>query len=137
VAAVVLDCSVTLSWFMPDEGGSDAHGLRTLVTDNGAVVPMLWPIEIGNVFLSATRARRVSLAQRQAAIDSLAKLPIEIDGETLVRALTDTLALGDRFRLSLYDACYLELALRRELPLATLDKDLSNAGRKAGVSIMS
>jgi hypothetical protein len=51
MAAVVLDCSATLSWFMPDEDGPQARDLRTLVTDQGAVVPMLWPIEIGNVFV--------------------------------------------------------------------------------------
>ena len=76
MAAVVLDCSAALSWFMPDEDRPQARDLRTLVTDQGAVVPMLWPIEMGNVFVIAMRGRRISASQRMAAIAALGELPI-------------------------------------------------------------
>jgi predicted nucleic acid-binding protein len=137
VAAVVLDCSATLSWFMPDEDGPQARELRTLVTDQGAVVPMLWPIEMGNVFVMAMRGRRISAPQRTVAIAALAELPIEIDADTLTKVWTDTLALADKLRLTVYDACYLELAHRRGLPLATLDKELHAAAKKVGVRVFA
>jgi predicted nucleic acid-binding protein len=135
VPVVILDCSTTLSWFMPDENGTDAEALRTTIAEQGAVVPALWPIELGNAFAFATRARRVTTAQRAAALDALGQLPIEIDDETLIRIWTDTLALADTLRLTIYDACYLELAKRRRLPLATLDKELRAAARKIGVAL--
>jgi predicted nucleic acid-binding protein len=122
---------------MPDEDGPEARHLRTLVTDQGAVVPMLWPIELGNVFVFAMRNHRISPTQRMAAITALGQLPIEIDTETLSQIWTATLALADRLRLTVYDACYLELAERRRLPLATLDKELRNAARKLGVPLLA
>lgn len=137
VAAVVLDCSATLSWFMPDEDRPQARDLRTLVTDEGAVVPMLWPIEMGNVFVMAMRGRRISASQRMAAIAALGDLPIEIDAETLTKIWANTLALADQLRLTVYDACYLELAYRRSLPLATLDKELHTAAKKIGVRVLA
>jgi predicted nucleic acid-binding protein len=136
VAAVVLDCSVAISWFMPDENGARARDLRTLVTDNGAVVPMLWPIELGNALVFAMRGQRMTPAQRAAAIEMMGELPIEIDADTLAKVWNDTLALADRFRLTLYDACYLELAQRRALPLATLDKELRAAARKLSMPLL-
>jgi predicted nucleic acid-binding protein len=136
VAALVLDCSVTLSWFMPDEGDAQGAEVRTLVTDEGAVVPMLWPIELGNALLFAMRGRRVTSAQRKTAIEALGQLPIEIDPKTLAKVWSDTLTLADELRLTLYDACYLELAKRRALPLATLDKELRAAGRKLGIPLL-
>jgi predicted nucleic acid-binding protein len=136
VVAVVLDCSAALSWFMPDEDGTEARELRGLVTDQGAWVPMLWPIELANAFVCAMRARRISAAQRAAALDALGELPIEIDPETLVKIWTDTLALAERLRLTAYDACYLELAQRRRLPLATLDKELRSAAKKLGIPLL-
>ncbi|MBX9841725.1 MAG: type II toxin-antitoxin system VapC family toxin [Xanthobacteraceae bacterium] len=136
MAALVLDCSATLSWFMPDEGGPGAAELRERVTNEGAVVPVLWPIEVGNVFLFAMRGRRIDPAQRAAALEALGQLPIEIDTGTLNEIWTATLALADELRLTLYDACYLELARRRALPLATLDKELRTAGRKLGIPLL-
>jgi predicted nucleic acid-binding protein len=133
---MVLDCSVALSWLMADEGGANAIELRRRVTDEGAVVPMLWPLELGNALVFAMRGRRVSLEQRAAALEAIGQLPIEIDADTLVRAWTDTLALADKLRLTLYDACYLELAQRRRLPLATLDKELRTAAGKLGVALL-
>ena len=133
LAALVLDCSVTMTWFMPDETTAQARKLRSRVTDEGAIVPALWPIEVGNAFLFAVSDRRASAGLRAAALEALGHLPIEIDDETLTRAWFDTLALADRFRLTLCDACYLELAQRRKLPLATLDAELYAAGRRLGV----
>lgn len=85
---------------MPDEGAPEARNLQTLVTDGGAVVPALWPIELGNVLVFAVGRRRISLAQRAAAIAASGELPIEIDSETLAQIWNDTLALADKLRLA-------------------------------------
>jgi predicted nucleic acid-binding protein len=137
MVAVVLDCSAALSWLMPDEDGPQARNLRALVTDEGAIVPMLWPIELGNVFVFAVRNRRLNPAQRAAAIAAIRQLPIEIDRETLSRIWTATLELADKLRLTVYDACYLELAQRRRLPLATFDKELRSAAKKLNVPLLA
>jgi predicted nucleic acid-binding protein len=136
VAAAVLDCSITLSWFIPDEDNPTGRALQDLVTNQGAVVTMLWPIEMGNAFLLATRRRRVTAAQRAEALDALGQLPIEIDGETLNKIWTDTLVLADELGLTVYDACYLELARRRRLPLATLDLELRTAAKKIDIPLL-
>jgi predicted nucleic acid-binding protein len=97
---------------------------------------MLWPIELGNEFVFAVRSRRVDANQLAAALEAIGHLPIEIDSDTLVQAWTDTLALADRLRLTLYDVCYLELAHRRRLPLATYDKELRAAATKLDVPLL-
>ena len=136
MVALVLDCSVTMTWFIPDEAAAQDRALRERVTDEGAIVPALWPIEVGNAFVFAVRGRRASAELRAAALEALGQLPIEIDDQTLSRVWSDALALADRFRLTLYDACYLELAQRRELPLASRDRDLRNAARKLGTPLL-
>jgi predicted nucleic acid-binding protein len=136
VTALVVDCSATMAWFMPDEGSIESEAVRVRVTDEGAVVPTLWPIEVGNTFLLAVRHRRISAEHRIRALQDLARLPINIDTETLTRAWGETSALAERFRLTIYDACYLELARRRTLPLATLDGDLRAAGDALGIEVL-
>ncbi len=133
---IVLDCSTALSWFIPDEDSTAARELRERVVREGAVVPSLWPIEVGNVLVFAMRRRRIDAAQRLAALEAFGELPIEIDTETLTKVWRETLNLADEFRLTLYDACYLELAHRRELPLATHDQELRAAGKKLGIELL-
>lgn len=127
----VLDCSVAISWFMPDEPSDSS--LLDLITEKGAVVPSLWPLEIGNVLLIAERKKRITLEQRKKAIHALAELPISVDMMTSDHAWLETMEIAERYSLTLYDASYLELALRRSLPLATFDSSLKQAAQLAGV----
>jgi predicted nucleic acid-binding protein len=136
VTALAVDCSATIAWFMPDEASAQSEAVRTRVTDEGAIVPALWPIEVGNTFLLAVRYRRISAEQRIRAVQALTALPISIDDETLSRAWQETSTLAERFRLTLYDACYLELAQRRNLPLATLDRELRTAATALGLTLL-
>jgi predicted nucleic acid-binding protein len=135
VPPVILDASAVLAWLLPDEHNSTAQKLLDRVAEDGAIVPMHWPIEVGNAMLIALRRRRISAVQRDDGIAQLIDLQITVDQETLDYLWTATLALADRHRLSLYDACYLELAQRRALPLATLDGDLRHAAQAAGVAL--
>ncbi len=133
MSAFVLDCSVTISWFMPDE----SFNLNFLdqVAEEGAIVPSLWSLEIGNVLLIAERKKRITLEQRQKSIHILMELPIVVDTMTSSHAWLETMELAERYNLTLYDASYLELSLRRSLPLATFDKSLRKAAESSGVII--
>jgi len=132
----VIDCSATIAWFMPDEHDAGSEQLLDLVTDEGALVPSLWPLEVANALLFAVRRNRVSRTHCERALESLVRLPIEIDTETTGRAWGPTFELSVRFGLTIYDATYLELAQRRELPLASLDRKLRAASRALGLSLL-
>lgn len=132
----VLDSSLTIAWFVPDERSTPTQILLERAGEEGALVPDFWRLEIGNALLLATRRKRLTIPQRAEALRNLASLPIEVDSETSLYAWHATLELADRFRLTLYDACYLELAQRRALPLATLDRDLRAAGKALGIEVL-
>ena len=134
--SLVLDSSLTLSWFFEDERTTATTAVLERVVEGGAVVPMLWRLEIANALQSGLRRGRIDAAFRDATLSDLSQLDIVSDPETDSHAWAETLQLADRFRLTLYDAAYLELALRAGLPLATLDAGLAKAATTAGVSIL-
>jgi predicted nucleic acid-binding protein len=130
---IVVDASVSLAWFFEDERTPPIVAVSNSVGLTGAVVPALWRLEVANGFRMAIRRGRIEPAFRDASLIRLARLPIEIDEETNLHAWQVTLSLADRYDLTPYDAAYLELAQRRRLPLATLDRRLSKAAKDAGV----
>ena len=99
-------------------------------------MPEIWPLEIANALLVAERRRRMREKDIERAINDLAALPITIDQETHQRALKATFSLASKYKLSSYDAAYLELAQRTRSPLATLDKKLRSACRAAGIELL-
>jgi predicted nucleic acid-binding protein len=133
---MILDSSVTVAWFMPDEDTAESRAVLHEVIENGAVVPIHWPIEVGNALLVAMRGRRISPEKRRDALAQLIRLTITTDRQTADEAWGISLDLADRFGLTLYDACYLELAQRRDLPLATLDKDLRKAAKALDIALL-
>ena len=134
--AFVLDCSVTMAWVFPDEAHESTDALRESLIKDSAVVPVLWPIEVGNVLLVATRRGRIIEDDWPRIRDDLGALPIDVDPESCDRVLDAVLPIANEHNLSVYDAMYLELALRLGLPLATLDRKLIAAGKAAGVEIL-
>jgi predicted nucleic acid-binding protein len=130
--SLVLDPSLALSWYFEDERTAAVDALLDQVTEAGAVVPALWRLEIANGFQVAIRRKRIDAEFRDRALTQLAAMPITVDPETTTYAWTATLQLCDHFRLTPYDAAYLELAQRRKLPLATLDKELRAAAQAVG-----
>ena len=132
----VVDCSFTMTWVFPDEATDATHALRESLVNDMAIVPALWPIEVGNVLAVATRQGRIRVQDWKRIQGDLAALPIEIDAETPQRVWPAILPLAFEHKLSVYDATYLELALRLELPLATLDKQLRAACRAAKVKVL-
>ena len=132
----VIDASVTLAWILQDEHTLHTDQLFDAIANTGAVVPSLWRLEVANVLQLSVCRGRISQKYRDASLVSLKALPIEIDSETDVQAWDATLQLADRFRLTLYDAAHLELALRRSLPIATRNAELADAARLASVVVL-
>jgi predicted nucleic acid-binding protein len=133
----VLDCSVTAAWFFHDEAVPAIDELLDQLNEGArAVVASFWALEVGNTLLVAERRKRCSIAESSHFLAILDALPIEADAETASRATTTTLALARTHSLTVYDAAYLEIAMRRNLPLATLDKDLRAAAKKNGVGCL-
>jgi predicted nucleic acid-binding protein len=132
----VLDSSVALSWCFEDERSAAGEALLYRVAEAGAVAPLLWPLEILNGLMTAERRRRLDAARRRRLAGFLNDLPVTLDADTASRAWNDTLRLAEQHRLTMYDAVYLELALRLDLPLASLDRDLRRAGHAAGVALL-
>jgi predicted nucleic acid-binding protein len=134
--SLVIDSSITLSWCFEDERTDVTATLLYRVAETGALVPALWRLEVANGLQVAVRRGRIDVAYRDATIADLRDLAIDVDPETDRRAWSEILQLADRFRLTLYDAAYLELAQRRQLPLASLDNELRAAGQMLGVPLL-
>lgn len=130
---LIVDCSVSAAWVLGEQGLHAARMLKA-VADRGAVVPPLWRIEMVNVLRSSIRRGRIDEAHAHRALGLLQELPIEVDGS--LPGASELLALACRHGLTAYDACYLELAMRRGLALATLDTSLARAAEEAGCAVM-
>jgi len=132
----VLDNSVTMRWFFGDgEPRELAYAGKVLdaMKTASAIVPVTWGLEVANVIARAEAKGLVTEARGGAFLEMLEGVDIEVDTATFEHALSDTLQLARRYRLSAYDASYLELALRQGIAIATLDEDLHKAAKKAGV----
>lgn len=133
----VLDCSATLPWAFGSEATKETDALLTLLADGGkAWVPALWHLEVANALLGAQRRGRIDAAGIQQFLATLELLEIEVDPDTMTVAWSRSLILAESHGLTAYDAAYLELALRRGLPLASLDTDLRRTMKRAGGSLM-
>jgi len=135
----VLDASVALLWLAPESNpAGTGYATTTLMAlkQSQAVVPSLFALEIANVVAKLESKGVVTEADSQRYIAVLGCLNISVDQATAAHALGDTLNLARRYKLSAYDAAYLELALRAGLPLATLDAGLAKAATTAGVSVL-
>jgi len=132
----VVDNSVALAWRFEDEHIQPIMDLLDRVAETGAIAPSLWPLEALNGLLMAERRRRLDPKRRQRLAGFLHGLPVTLDAETADQAWTATARLAERYRLTLYDAAYLELAQRRKLPLATLDQDLIRAEKALGMTLL-
>lgn len=132
----VVDASIVMSWYFDDEKSSGSDGVLEAVGQSGATVPAHWRLEVANSLRTAVIRGRVAAAYRNAVLEALSGLPIETDPETVRHVWGATLALADKHRLTPYDAAYLELAIRRQVALATLDKVLKSAALAEGIDVL-
>jgi predicted nucleic acid-binding protein len=134
--SLVIDSSATLAWIYPDEVTDAIRRVFDRVDAGGCFVPTLWRLEVANGLTYAVRRGRITAAFRAEALSVLDMLAISVDIETGAHAWTTTLQLADRFRLTVYDASYIELAQRCALPLAALDADMCDAARSLGLEVI-
>jgi predicted nucleic acid-binding protein len=133
--AFVLDCSVTLPWFLEDERTAFTDSLLFAAKRSEYWVPGIWCLEFPNALLVAERRRRIDRLHRIEALDQIPKLQIKVDAEPVdLKAVS---AVAEKHDLSTYDAAYLELAMRQGLGLITLDRDLADAAAAEGVPVQS
>ncbi|TVR66324.1 MAG: PIN domain-containing protein [Gemmatimonadales bacterium] len=132
----VLDASVVLSWAFEDE--RDASALRVLerLRESEAVTSSIWPLEVSNALLAAQRRGRIDPADAARFASHLLVLPIVVEPVERRASLVDLRRLAQDHDLSSYDASYLDVALRRGIPLATMDMALSRAAESAGVALV-
>lgn len=129
----VLDGSITLAWLFEDEADAYEEAVEDSLIEASAVVPSLWYLEVANGALIGERRKRTTEVKVTQFFTLLKSLPITADEETVVKAWQETLQLARTHKLSVYDAAYLELAIRRGLPLATPDEDLTATAAAVGV----
>lgn len=127
----IVDASLSAAWFLPDEANPLTESALQATATEDVWVPALWMLEISNLLLRAQRRKRITAEKRLELVAAASSLRIKVDREPVL--ITQIDALAARYGLSAYDAAYLELALRRRLPLATRDDALAGAMVKAGV----
>lgn len=136
MSVVVVDSSIALSWCFEDEASPETDRLFERVRDDGAIVPGLWHLELSNVLLQAEKRGRITASDVAVRLDLIAELPIVTDQETATRAWREILNMARKEGLTTYDATYLELAVRRGLPLLTKDNELIRAAKRLGVDVL-
>lgn len=129
----VLDASIALAWLLNEEAGPQADRAWLRLKDGDALVPQLWHFEVRNGLLFAMRRGRIAREASAQLLGALERFAIRTDAEPDPEAAFD---LADRHRLTIYDAAYLEAALRNSAPLATLDKALARAAAECGLSLV-
>lgn len=134
----VLDNSVTMRWLLESPKKSDqtyAENVLRAMSEQDALVPNLWHLEVTNVVLGAEKRGDTTMGESEKFITQLESLPIHVDAITAHQAFSRVINLARTYQLSSYDAAYLELAIREGLAIATLDKDLRKAAKKAEVAL--
>ena len=135
-SAFVIDCSITMAWCFSDEETAKTSQILDQLATASAVVPSLWFLEVANVLAVAERHKRISAGESDQFVSLLATLDIEVDDQAHGRAFSHLLPLCRSQRLTSYDAAYLDLAMRRNLPLASLDDNLRRGAKAARVKLL-
>ena len=131
----ILDASVTLAWAFKEELNAYTRAVLRSLRHGKALVPEIWPLEVGNALLVAERRDRLNFAEVTRFIAFLSELPISVERTDPGTVFGQVLHVAREQGLSVYDAAYLDLALRRGLPLATKDSALREAAVRVGVEI--
>ena len=133
----VIDNSVVMAWCFEDEANSYADTIQDMLIENKAFVPAIWPLEVTNVLLVAERKKRISKAGSGHFTALLSQLPIEVEPSDTDTIFHETISLARQYMLSSYDASYIELAIRKGLPIATQEKAIIRAAKKIQIEIIN
>ncbi len=134
---IILDCSITIAWILLDDKMTEkANDVLESLGENHAKVPSIWHMEVANVLCIAERQKKLTALEVSEFKEFLSALPINFDDSTSLRAMGSIYTLAKTEQLTIYDAAYLELAIRENLSLATFDKDLQKAAKRNGISVL-
>lgn len=134
---MVVDASIAIAWVHPGQATPATDALLAAIGEGTkVVVPALWPVEMANVLLVLERRRKLRADERATALAALRDLSCSVDHEMSALAFTDLSLLASELSLSVYDAAYLELALRLNVPLACKDGALRAAARKRRLTVL-
>lgn len=134
--SLVLDASMAIAWLFAAERDEAPRAALRRVAAEGAIVPSLWRLEVANVLRNAVRRGRCPDEYASRSLHRLGRLRIEVDPETDRHAWRETRLLANAHELTLYDACYLELAARKSAPIATRDAALAGAAQRIGLEVV-
>ena len=134
--SLVIDSSVAISWLMPDEEAASADRAISAAIVGGADVPALFAFEVANVLLVNVRRKRLAPGAVADGLADLGVVDIRSEPAPTADVLRAIAMLAAQHGLTVYDAAYLELAMRHGLPLATQDEQLKLAARAAGVDVL-
>lgn len=132
---LIVDASVALTWCFDDEMRPETDAVGRRILEEGAIVPTLFHLEVANILLAGERRKRITREEVGRRLERIGKMPFKVDDETIARSWDTTLALARAENLTVYDAAYLELALRTRSQLASLDRNLVAAARRRRVSL--
>jgi predicted nucleic acid-binding protein len=138
VSRFVIDNTVTMAWCFTEEATELTETLLSRLSSltDSAIVPALWLYEVVNVTELAVRSGRVTEGKASAFLESLADLPIEVENPTRIQMFVSVRALVTQYKLTAYDASYLEVAIRHRLPIASSDKAVMRAAHTAGIALV-
>jgi predicted nucleic acid-binding protein len=134
--SLIVDCSIAMTWLFEDERTQKTDEIQDRLANEAAIVPHHWPLEVANVLALAERRRRISRTDSEQFLQLLAVMVITVDRACEFEKIGQLLPLCREHGLTSYDSAYLELAIRMNLPIATLDKDLRRAATKAGIELL-
>lgn len=135
-ATLIIDCSITMAWCFEDESTPKNLAVLDRLADEAALVPAHWYLEVSNFLAMAEKRRRITTAKSMEFLTYLGTLKFEIDHEVFGRAFDQLLRLCRAHGLTSYDAAYLDLALRRGIPLASLDDELRVEAKSLGIALL-
>jgi predicted nucleic acid-binding protein len=136
VERLILDCSVMMAWALSEKEGAWMDRVVQQMLSQGVSVPAMWSLEVVNVALDAVKKGRMTERHFQVLLTEIQSFPITVDRFTHERALSRIAVLAKRHGLTSYDAAYLELAIRQDGVLATLDQSLAKAARAEGILVV-
>lgn len=131
--SIVVDCSASAPWVLPDETTVRSKEILEQACETGVIAPLLWHFEIWNMLIVAERKGRINADGVRDALSTLSEVGIVFDS---IPRHDEVLNLARTYQLSVYDATYLELAMRMQCPIATFDRKLIRASRSAGVEVV-
>lgn len=133
----IADASVGVAWAVPSQASNTTDDLLDqAASGTPLIVPTLWPFEVANSLLVLLRRKKILAPERDRALGALARLPLVLDDDGPRLALGKISALAVEYGLSVYDAAYLELAVRQKLPLASRDEALCKAAQSCRVKLL-